>query len=383
MRVTILSNSMGGVFGVTMQWAKGLVSKGCEVNIFFLMQSKEAKSLTPSKNIHFHYFITSNFLPSLQALVTFLIRDHPDVIHINFASLGPLAIFKKVVFKIPYIYTSHGLPQPWLERSLIYKIAYAFEASWLCFTALRSFAVVAVSNYVRKRLMREYRISSKVIYHGISIHDLQPRKNLHIRKKLGYNTTDFIALFVGRMHPSKNPLILLKAIPMVLEKYPNFYLAMIGEGELYEEIKGEIIRLNITKGVKLFREIRHEDLRMWYNVADILVFPSVTEAFGIILLEAMASGLPVIAADAGACREIIDDAGILFHKNDHVDLAEKILNLVDDNKLRKKLSEAGLKRIREVFLWEDKIEEYLNLYVASRQNTYLFSKNLGSDEATR
>ena len=85
MKITILSNSKGGVFTVTMQWAQGLARKSCDVNIFFLTQSKEAKRLVPSERICFHYFTTSNFLPNLRAIFKFLFHDRPDVIHTNFA----------------------------------------------------------------------------------------------------------------------------------------------------------------------------------------------------------------------------------------------------------------------------------------------------------
>ena len=85
MKVTILSNSKGGVFTVTMQWAKGLVRMGCDVNIFFLAQSEEAKYLSSSERMHIDYLTTSNFLPNLRAIVKFLVHDHPDVIHTNFA----------------------------------------------------------------------------------------------------------------------------------------------------------------------------------------------------------------------------------------------------------------------------------------------------------
>jgi len=127
MKVTMLSNSKGGVFTATMQWAEGLARKGCDVNIFFLTQSKEAKRLVPSEHICFHYFTTSNFLPNLRTIFKFLFHNRSDVIHTNFASLGLLAIFKKYVFKTPFIFTSHGIPESWLQLSLLDKIAYTIE----------------------------------------------------------------------------------------------------------------------------------------------------------------------------------------------------------------------------------------------------------------
>jgi len=362
MKVTILSNSKGGVFTVTRQWAKELARRGCDVNIFFLTQSEEAKHLRPSKRIHLNYLTTSNFLPNLRAIVEFLVHDRPDVIHTNFASLGLLAIFKKYVFKIPFIFTSHGIPEPWLQLSLSDKIAYTIEYYLLPFVASQSSAVVAVSKYAKDMLKRRYNVDSEVIYHGIDANAFKPKNKTRSKRKLGYKETDFIILFVGKMHPCKDPLTLIKATSEVVEKNASLRLTMIGGGELYEEAKNEICKRNLSNYTKLLNYGDSEKLRILYDAADVFVLPSVAEAFGMTLLEAMASGVPVIASNSGACPEVVGKAGILFDQGNYTELAEKILRLSNKKGLSRKLSEAGLKRVKETFSWEDKIDQYLKLY---------------------
>lgn len=362
MKVTILSNSKGGVFTVTMQWAKGLARKGCDVNIFFLTQSKEAKRLVPSEHIRFHYFTTSNFLLNLRAIFKFLIHDRPDVIHTNFASLGLLAIFKKYVFTTPFIFTSHGIPESWLQLSLSDKVAYTIEYYLLPLVASQSSAVVAVSKYVKDMLKKRYNVDSEVIYHGIDANTFKPKNKIQSKLELGYKETDFVILFVGKMHPYKDPLTLIKAISEAVKKNTNLCLAMIGEGELYQEVNKKISELNLLNRVKLFRRVSDERLKILYNAADLFVLPSVGEAFGMTLLEAMALGVPVIASNSGACLEVVGNAGILFSRGNHIELAEKILRLSHEKELSRKLSEAGMKRVRETFSWEDKIDQYLKLY---------------------
>lgn len=361
MKVTILSNSKGGLFTVTLQWAKGLVRKGCDVHIFFLTQSKEARRLLSSEHLHFHYFTTSNFLPNLRALVTFLIHDHPDVIHTNFASLGLLAIFKKYLFKTPFIFTSHGIPEPWLQLSLLDKIAYTIEYYLLPFVASRSSVVVAVSGYVKDMLKRRY-IDSEVIYHGIDVDKFERERKIRSKSRLGYKETDFITLFVGKLHPCKDPLTLVRSISKAVEKNPNLFLIIVGDGELYEEIKKEVIKLNLLRCVKILRQVTNKEVKTLYNVADVFVLPSVGEAFGMTLLEAMASGVPVIASNSGASSEVIGNAGISFNQGDYTELANKILSLSYNEELLRKLSEDGLKRVKETFSWKDKIKQYLRLY---------------------
>jgi glycosyltransferase involved in cell wall biosynthesis len=362
MKVTILSNSKGGVFTVTMQWAKELARKGCDVNIFFLTQSKEAKRLVSSEHIRFHYFTTSNFLLNLRAIFKFLIHDRPDVIHTNFASLGLLAIFKKYVFKTPFIFTSHGIPESWLQLSLSDKIAYTIEYYLLPLVTSQSSTVVAVSKYVKGMLKKRYNVDSEVIYHGIDANIFKPKNKAQSKRKLGYKEKDFVILSIGKLHPSKDPLTLIKAISKAVEKNASLRLIMIGDGELYEEAKNEIRKRNLSNYTKLLNYVDSEKLHTWYAAADIFVLPSVGEAFGMTLLEAMASGVPVIASNSGACPEVIGNAGILFNQGNYTKLAEKILFLSHEKELSRKLREAGLKRVREIFSWEDKIDQYLKLY---------------------
>lgn len=362
MKVTILSNSKGGVFTVTMQWAKRLAQKGCDINIFFLTRSREAKRLVSSGHIHFYYFTTFFFLPNLRTLIAFLIHDHPDVVHINFAWFGPLAIFKKCMFKTPFIYTLHGLPQPWLESSLLYKVAYTIEHCLLHFVASRSSVVVTVSNFVGEMLKKRYGVDSEVIYHGIDADKYEPKNKAESKKRLGYEETDFIVLFVGKMHPCKDPLILIKSIPKLIRMNPDLRVVMAGTGELYEQLRDEVLRLDLLRYVKLLGLVEHEDVRPWYDSADVFVLTSVSEAFGMTLLEAMASGLPVIASNVGACSEVLGNAGILFNQGDHVSLAKEIMTLLSDPELSKILRIRGLERVRKVFSWEDKVDKYWNLY---------------------
>jgi len=361
MKVTMLSNSKGGVFTATMQWAEGLARKSCDINIFFLTQSEQAKRLMSSERIHFEYFTFSNFLPNPRAIINFL-RDRPDIVHINFAWFGPLAIFKKWTFKTPFIYTLHGLPQPWLEPSLAYKIAYTIEHCLLRFVASQSSVVVAISKYVKEVLKERYDVDSEVIYHGIEADRFKPKNKTRNKRKLGCKETDFIILYVGKLHPYKDPLTLIKAISVAVEKNANLHLVMIGDGELYTEVEKEISKLNLSNYVRLFRHVDNQTLEMLYDAADVFVLPSVNEAFGMVLLEAMASGLPVIASNSGACPEVIRNAGVLFNQGDQTNLAEKIIELSYDKELLTRLSKAGLEQITRFFSWKDKIIQYWKLY---------------------
>jgi len=204
-------------------------------------------------------------------------------------------------------------------------------------------------------------VGSEVIYHAIDTKKFKPKHETQNKHELGYKETDFIILFIGKMHPYKDPLTLIKAISMAVEKNANLHLVMVGDGELYTEVEKEISKRNLSNYVRLLRYVDNQMSEM-YDAADVFVLPSLNEAFGIVLLEAMASGVPVIASNSGACPEVVGNAGILFNQGNYSELAEKILCLSHEKELSRKLSEAGLKRVRETFSWEDKIDQYLKLY---------------------
>lgn len=361
MKVTIFSNSKGGVFSYTINLVKGLAHKGCDVNVFFLTQSEETKRLVASRHVHFNVLTTSNFVPNLRTIINLFFHDRPDIIHINFALFGPLAIFKKLVFKTPFIYTLHGLPQPWLHSSLVNKIKYTMESLLLPFVASQASAIVAVSNYVKDVLKIRYGLDSQVIYNGVNTSRFKPTNKKRSKRKLGYDETDFVVLFVGKLSPYKDPLTLIEAINKAIKINKNFHLIMVGTGDLYKEVIHAIDRLNLSSHVKPLGHVSGEELRLCYNASNLFVLPTFNEAFGIVLLEAMASGLPIIASNSGACPEVIGNAGILFNPGDCIDLAEKIMELSCNEDLLRRFSNEGLKRV-QTFSWEVTTNDYWKLY---------------------
>jgi glycosyltransferase involved in cell wall biosynthesis len=207
MKITIFSNSVGGVFYTTKEWTERLSSRGCDVSVFFLTHSKWTKHIISSNKTHFDYLTTPNFRLKPLSIMKSLTYQ-ADVVHINFASYSPFAVFKKWLFKTPFIYTCHGLPQPWLEPSLPYKIAYSVEHVLFSFLTQASI-IVAPSNYIKDKLKKKYGLDSRVIYHGIDIDEFKPTDKLQSKRVLGYKKEEFLVLFVGKLHPIKDPLTLI------------------------------------------------------------------------------------------------------------------------------------------------------------------------------
>jgi len=124
---------------------------------------------------------------------------------------------------------------------------------------------------------------------------------------------------------------------------------------------------NIDEKVQFFGEIPFESMPEVYQGADLFVLPSFLETFGIPLIEAMASGVPVIAANSTSCPEVVGDAGILFDPTNPGELAEKITMVLRDQDLRNTMIKKGLARAR-TFSWEETARKTLAVFEEAYRN---------------
>lgn len=185
----------------------------------------------------------------------------------------------------------------------------------------------------------------------------------------GVNTNKFkckakrkkLILFIGFLEDRKDPMTLLKSIPYVLEKFPNATFMFLGSGYLLPKLRLEAKRMGITKNVKFLGKGPDELKIRILSEAKILALPSVREPFGLVLIEAMASGTPCIASRVGGIPEIInDEIGILIPPKKPEALAHAIIGVLADEGKWKKMSEkaklAALKYDMSLI-----VDHYINL----------------------
>jgi glycosyltransferase involved in cell wall biosynthesis len=160
-------------------------------------------------------------------------------------------------------------------------------------------------------------------------------------------------LHVGTLQPRKN-------LPTLLEAFahwtanggpPTVQLVLVGgKGWLFDEIFKQVQSLRLEKRVLFTGYVADEELPFWYNAAELLVFPSVYEGFGMPIVEAMACGTPVIAANCSSIPEAVGDAGLLFPPQEAAALAQQMARLISDSALQETLRAKGLARAK-LFSW--------------------------------
>lgn len=226
--------------------------------------------------------------------------------------------------------------------------------------------VVAVSCHTAQQLLERFELDEgkiKVIHHGIDLKDWAADEHESLeRTKDSLDLPEDFLLFVGAQEPRKNLPCLLKALSSVHERYRKTPLVLVGrKGKDSVKIEKNIRELGLGPWVRMTGYVNEAKLRHVYQLASAFVFPSFVEGFGIPLLEAMASGLPVVTSRSSALPEIAQDAAVYADPHDHLDLAAKIIQVLEDESLKEKLVSAGRNRVLS-FSWDRAASETLAFY---------------------
>jgi len=181
-----------------------------------------------------------------------------------------------------------------------------------------------------------------------------------IREKLGIHNQ--IILYVGRQDPYKNLMSLIRIHKNVLEKGTDATLVIAGSrDDRYPEITSLIAELQLQGKVKITGYLSQRDLVSLYREASLLALPSLYEGFGLPVLEAMASGIPVIASNKASIPEVMGDAGILLNPDSHPQWVDAIIQLLTNSEIRQNFIEKGRQRL-SLFSWEKAAERAVSIY---------------------
>jgi glycosyltransferase involved in cell wall biosynthesis len=285
-----------------------------------------------------------------------------DIIHTNGARNADYALQAKKTMGKSVVHTAHGVPMPEIEIEKSQASFYQAEAEMLVKFNDNAIPIVSISNFCKKMLMGRLGIDSKVIYHGVDFKIFNPYVSGEDVKKRYSLKNEKLILSIMRMHPIKEPFVLVKAIPIVIKDFQNVKFMVIGEGPLLSEAINLSKQLGILNSYLFFiNHIPFRKIPRFYGACDIFVHTAAIEFFGLVVLEAMACRKAVIVPDAGATSEIVGSAGLTFKHGDPEDLADKILLLLSNDELRTNMASKAFQRSKE-FTWKRAATEYMHLY---------------------
>ena len=259
--------------------------------------------------------------------------------------------------------TEYGRHQGWVDK---HPQTYIHGVErWI---TNRSHRVITCSHYMREQVadifgVEEARIS--VIPNGIDPDDLpsQPAEDLARLRSEFATREEKLVLLIGRLVYEKGFQLALEAMPRLIEAVPGTRFLVAGSGTHEAELRRQAEELGLMDHGTFLGWIGDDVLHSLYRIADLTVVPSIYEPFGLVALEAMASGCPCLVADTGGLREVVphEEAGLRFRARDPEALTEMAVRVLGDEQLGERLVSDGLEHIRR-FDWADIAEQTVGVY---------------------
>lgn len=322
---------------------------------FFLRNLEDAGVKTSL----FSYKTKFQFLAISRKIAFNLRRNNTWVLHSHLFNADFISSLIKIFFfkRLITISTKHGYNEKYLadvdlSEPLRHQTIYRYVSEWMFSKTNYNIGVSkALSNLYYELGISKKRM--KYIHHGIEI----PEKKEAKHEMEGSPRI----LSVGRLMKFKGYTYLLKALPQVIKKFPKLKLIILGEGPEKEKLASEADRLGVAHHIKFEG---HDSPSAFAEQCDVMVIPSLFEAFGLVYIEAFAMKIPLIAFDGGASEEIIDhlENGILVHRKNSGELAEKIIYLLEDPEERERLAAAGFLKFQNHFTVERMVKETAEFY---------------------
>jgi sugar transferase (PEP-CTERM/EpsH1 system associated) len=299
----------------------------------------------------------------LRGLIRVMKQYRPSIVHSrNWGSIE--AILAARLAGVPVvIHSEHGYEMDMLEglpfrRRLLRRGLYTMaDAVFTVTRELRDF-------HARETWLAPERI--RVIHNGVDSSRFSPRPETRqqMREQLGIVRGAFVLGTVGRMVPIKDQHTLLRAAELLVRRGVNVCLLLVGYGSALSELQGYASSSPELRGRALFAGLS-QGVAELLNAMDVFVLASLKEGMSNTLLEAMASGLPVVATRVGGNSELVEEgrSGWLFAPGNAEQLADQLALLANDEASRRQLGAAARRRVLEQFSFDRMLEQYRNLYL--------------------
>ena len=359
---------VGGISKVVYDLSHKMVKEGNEVTVVTYRDGDNIKYYENDKGVEVYrvdnYMIRpNNFIDWIMQLNFNMITKTNeiinkngkfDVIHAHDWLVAYSAKSIKESYNIPLISTIHATESG--RNSGIHDETqrYINDSEWML--TYESSEVIVNSNYMKNEVQRLFGLpydKINVIPNGVN---LQLFSNVNIdydfRRQYAMDNEKII-LYVGRLVYEKGIQNLIAAMPKVLDRYHDSKLIICGRGGMIDELREQVKYLGIENKVYFAGYCDSKKMQKMYKCADVAVFPSTYEPFGIVAIESMLSGTPTIVSDVGGLNEIIEHGvtGMKSYAGNANSIADSVLALLFDPKLCANISQNAIKKVKENYNW--------------------------------
>ena len=277
-----------------------------------------------------------------------------DVIHAHDWLVAYAAKTLKEAYNIPIVATIHATEAGRNGGIREEQQRYINDTEWML--TYEATEVIVNSNYMKNEVQRLFGLPFEkinVIPNGININIYNGiERNYEFRRRYARDN-EKIVMCAGRLVYEKGFQYLLDAAPKILEHYNDVKFIIAGKGGMLDELKAKANYLGINNKVYFTGQLPSKDLYTMYRCADVAVFPSTYEPFGIVAIEGMYAGTPIVVSDVGGLNEIVEHGvtGMKSYAGNANSIADSILALLFDQQLANNISKNARNKVKEVYNW--------------------------------
>ncbi|MBY5921049.1 N-acetyl-alpha-D-glucosaminyl L-malate synthase BshA [Ferrimonas balearica] len=380
MRIGILCHpSVGGSGLVATELAHGLAETGHEVHVissappFKLRQYQSRIHFHSVEAIHYPLFKDPLYTFALTAKIVEVVDQyHLDVVHAHYSIPHSLCAYLATEITrrpFPIVTTIHGTDVTVVGQD---RPLYPLNR----FSIDRSTVVTTVSEFQRQHIRRHFALDTPIeVIHNFIDGDLfhPANQDRSLRRTLARQDQP-IVMHASTFRPVKNTEAVLKSFALA-SSMVDAKLVLLGDGPELEATQGRCHQLGIADRVVFVGPVQH--IERYLPLADCVLQPSYREAFCMVLLEAMACGVPTVSSNVDGIPEVVEEGvtGYMARPDDVEAQAKALVRLLADPALRQRLGQAGRQRAQHLFCTEEKVQQYLACY---RRAIDLLGSNPGS-----
>ena len=360
---------VGGIARVVHDLSKRLIKDGHEVTVVTYRDSADVPEYENDKGVNVYrvdnYMIhPNNFIDWIMQLnfnmlskATEIINKEGgfDVIHAHDWLVTYAAKSLKNAYDIPIVATIHATEAG--RNSGIHDETqrYINDTEWLL--TYEATEVIVNSNYMKNEIQRLFGLpfdKINVIPNGINLSNFTGiERDYDFRRQYAMDNEKII-LYVGRLVYEKGVQQLIAAMPKILSNYNDAKLIIAGRGGMMDELRAEASNLGLNDKIYFTGYLNSKQVQKMYKCADVAVFPSTYEPFGIVALEAMLAGVPTVVSDVGGLDEIVTHGvdGMKSYAGNANSIADSVTALLYDHQLATNVSKKAKQKVKDQFNWE-------------------------------
>lgn len=383
MRILMLSweyppRIVGGISRVVHDLAQKLGEQGNEIHVVTCWE-KGSKEIEKDKNVFVHrvhtYEVnTVNFIDWVLQL-NFALVEHAcklfnetgnfDIIHAHDWIVAFAARSLKYSYSTPLVSTIHATEhgRNWGIHNDIQT--YISSVEW--WLAYESWKVIVNSEYMKNEVLSIFSLPHdkvRIVFNGVNLEKFTGYERNYDYRRNYASDNEKIVFFVGRLVQEKGVHILLDAIPKIITYYYDVKFVIAGKGPQLEYLQWKAKEMSIAHKIFFTGYISDEDLLKLYKCADIAVFPSLYEPFGIVALEGMVANVPVVVSETGGLGEIVNHGidGMKSYTGNSNSLADSILEVLYNPSKAEEIKIRAMEKVRRVYNWDLISHQTMDVY---------------------